>query len=94
MTRVHLIDPAAADGSAGEQLAATKQVMGAIPNTAKAPANSPAVLKGFLGMHGALKGGVLPAALRERIALAVSEINRCTYCLSAHTYVSRIMKLS
>ena len=31
----------------------------------------------------------LPAATRERIALAVAEINGCDYCLSAHTYLGK-----
>ena len=31
----------------------------------------------------------LPAATRERIALAVAEINGCSYCLSAHTYLGK-----
>ncbi len=38
---------------------------------------------------GALGKGSLPAATRERIALAVAEINGCGYCLSAHTYLGR-----
>ncbi|KAB8195913.1 peroxidase-related enzyme [Nonomuraea phyllanthi] len=89
MARVPLIDPATATGAAAEQLAATRHTMGATPNTTRALANSPAALKGFLGLYGALKDGVLPAALRERIALAVSELNGCTYCLSTHVYVCR-----
>jgi len=32
---------------------------------------------------------VLSAQTRERIALAVAEINGCGYCLSAHTYIAR-----
>jgi uncharacterized peroxidase-related enzyme len=31
----------------------------------------------------------LPAATRERIALALAEINGCDYCLAAHTYLAR-----
>ena len=38
---------------------------------------------------GALDKGTLPAATRERIALAVAEINGCSYCLSAHTYLGK-----
>lgn len=30
-----------------------------------------------------------PAALREQIALAVADVNGCSYCLSAHAYLSR-----
>jgi AhpD family alkylhydroperoxidase len=29
------------------------------------------------------------AQTRERIALAVAEINRCDYCLSAHSYLGK-----
>ncbi|MEU1598516.1 carboxymuconolactone decarboxylase family protein [Streptomyces sp. NPDC005708] len=38
-------------------------------------------------MSGALSGGVLPPAIRERLAIATAEYNGCEYCLSAHTYV-------
>ena len=50
---------------------------------------SPAALEGYLGMSGALGKGTLPAATRERIALAVAEVNGCDYCLSAHTYLGK-----
>ncbi|WP_329383284.1 peroxidase-related enzyme [Streptomyces sp. NBC_01351] len=89
MSRVHLIDPATATGNAAEQLAATQATLGVVPNMAKAMAHSPAALKGFLGLFGALKDGVLSAGMQERIALAVAELNGCSYCLSAHTMVSR-----
>src|SRR5262245_66090741 len=38
---------------------------------------------------GALGKGKLPAPTRERIALAVAELNGCSYCLSAHTYLGK-----
>ncbi|MEV4603848.1 carboxymuconolactone decarboxylase family protein [Amycolatopsis sp. NPDC049253] len=78
-----------ATGQAAVLLAETKKNMGAIPNMAKTMASSPALLKGFLGLSGALAGGVLPAAVRERLALATAEYNQCTYCLSAHTMVGK-----
>jgi len=53
----------------------------------KVMANSPALLKGYLALSSALSGGVLPAAVRERLALATAEYNGCEYCLSAHTYI-------
>src|SRR3546814_5183007 len=40
-------------------------------------------------MSGALGKASLPAPTRERIALAVAEINGCSYCLSAHTYLGK-----
>jgi AhpD family alkylhydroperoxidase len=50
-------------------------------------ANSPALLKGYLALSGALGGGVLPASVRELLAIATAEHNGCEYCLSAHTYI-------
>jgi uncharacterized peroxidase-related enzyme len=40
-------------------------------------------------MFSALSKGALAAATRERIALAIAEINGCSYCLSAHTYLGK-----
>ena len=39
-------------------------------------------------MSGAL-GRSLDAKTRERIALAVAQVNGCDYCLSAHTYLGQ-----
>lgn len=63
--------------------------LGSVPNLFRIVSNSPAALEGFLGLHGALGKGTLDAATRERIALAVAEINGCNYCLAAHTYLGK-----
>jgi uncharacterized peroxidase-related enzyme len=52
-------------------------------------ANSPAAFQGFLGLSGTLEGGVLPFETRYQIAIAVSEINGCAYCLSAFTAIGK-----
>jgi uncharacterized peroxidase-related enzyme len=70
-------------------LEAVKKQLGMVPNMFRLIANSPAALKGYLDLSGALGKGALPAATRERIALAVAEINGCDYCLSAHTYLGK-----
>ena len=70
-------------------LEAVKKQLGVVPNLFRLVARSPAALEGYLGMSGALAKGTLPAPTRERIALAVAEINGCNYCLSAHTYLAR-----
>ncbi len=70
-------------------LEAVKKMLGSVPNLFRLVSNSPAALEGYLGMSGALAKGQLPAATRERIALAVAEINGCGYCLSAHTYLGK-----
>ncbi len=70
-------------------LEAVKKQLGTVPNLFRVVSNSPAALEGYLGLSGALSKGRLPAATRERIALAVAEINGCSYCLSAHSYLGK-----
>lgn len=76
-------------------LAAVEKQLGTVPNLFRLAAVSPAALEGYLGLSGALGKGRLPAATRERVALAVAEFNRCGYCLSAHSYLgTNLAKLS
>ncbi len=70
-------------------LDAVKKQLGSAPNLFRIVANSPAALEGYLGLNGALSKGALESKTRERIALAVAEINGCGYCLSAHTYLGK-----
>ena len=60
--------------------------IGFVPNIFRLVANSPAVLSAFTGFQVALSK-TLDVKTRERIALAVAEVNGCGYCLSAHTYL-------
>ena len=78
-----------APGAAQPLLQAVKKQLGVVPNMFRLIANSPAALESYLDLTGALNRGSLPAPTRERIALAVAEINGCTYCLSAHTYLGK-----
>ena len=66
-------------------LQAVKKQLGLVPNLFRVVGNSPAALEGYLGLNGALGKGKLDAKTRERIALAVAEINGCGYCLAAHS---------
>jgi uncharacterized peroxidase-related enzyme len=70
-------------------LEAVNTQLGVVPNMFRLVATSPQSLEGYLGLSGALGHGALPAATRERIALAVAEVNGCDYCLSAHSYLGR-----
>jgi uncharacterized peroxidase-related enzyme len=62
-------------------LDAVHKQLGVVPNMFRLIASSPAVLNGFAANNGAL------AKTRERIALAVAQVNGCDYCLSAHSYI-------
>jgi uncharacterized peroxidase-related enzyme len=70
-------------------LQAVKKQLGTVPNLFRLVSNSPATLEGYLGLNGALAKGSLEPATRERIALAIGQINSCGYCLSAHTYLGK-----
>jgi uncharacterized peroxidase-related enzyme len=79
----------AATGAAKPLLEAANKQLGSVPNLFRVVANSPAALEGYLNLSAALSKGTLPAATRERIALAVAEINGCSYCLAAHTFLAK-----
>ena len=68
--------------------------MGTVPNMVATMAQSPAVVQAYLDGNQALAGGSLSAALRQQIALTVSEANQCDYCVSAHTQFGRKAGLS
>ena len=79
----------AAPAASQPLLHAVQKQLGVVPNLFRLVATSPAALHGYLSLNGALNKGSLPAATRERIALAVAEVNGCNYCLSAHTYLGQ-----
>jgi hypothetical protein len=58
-------------------LEGVQKKLGVTPNLFRLVSKSPSALQGYLGLLDALSRGTLPAATRERIALAVAELNRC-----------------
>ena len=89
MSRVPLVQPAAAQGEAHTVLSQIQQAFGATPNMFKAVAHSASALKAMWGYFAALSGGTLDPRLGEQIAVAVADRNRCEYCLAAHTALGR-----
>jgi uncharacterized peroxidase-related enzyme len=79
----------AAPAAAQPLLQAVQKQIGSTPNLFRLVSLSPAALEGYLGLSGALAKGALPPQTRERIALAIAEINGCNYCLSAHAYLGK-----
>ena len=67
-------------------LDAVEGKLGVVPNMYRLIAASPFALQGFAANNAAL-GKTLDLKTRERIALAVAQVNGCDYCLSAHTYL-------
>ncbi|AJQ94514.1 carboxymuconolactone decarboxylase family protein [Gynuella sunshinyii] len=73
--------------AAQKSLETVNKLLGSVPNMFRIIANSPKTLEGYLNLNSALSNGSLNAQTRERIALAVAEINGCNYCLAAHRYL-------
>ncbi|MGH2607899.1 MAG: carboxymuconolactone decarboxylase family protein [Tepidiformaceae bacterium] len=89
MARINPVDSGTATGKTKELLDQIHKKLGFVPNMMRTMAVSPAVIEGYLGLSGALAGGVLSPKLREQIALAVGEANGCQYCVSAHTAIGK-----
>jgi uncharacterized peroxidase-related enzyme len=76
-----------------EQVSAESQVLfeqmkkriGKVPNLYATIGYSSHALKAFLDFEGNLNQGIFNGKQREAIALVVSEINHCEYCLAGHT---------
>lgn len=86
MSRIAVPDRAAAPAASQPMLDAVEKQLGVVPNLHRLGALSPAVLQGLLALNGAL-AKALDVKTRERIAIAVAQVNGCNYCLSAHAYL-------
>lgn len=83
-----LIEPETAAGATEALFAATQQMCGVTPNLIKAMANSPAALRGYVELAGALREDTLPEAIRARIAILIAQETHCDYGLSAWTFLA------
>lgn len=94
MPRIAPLTPEQTPAAAQPMLDAVKAKMGKVPNLFRTMAHAPAALSAYLQFSGALSHGVLTAAEREIVALAVGQANACGYCLSAHTLGGKAAGLS
>ncbi len=62
-----------------------KKKMGMIPNILGGIAVAPAALQAYLGLSTALSQTTLSPTEQQIIALAISYVNDCAYCIAAHT---------
>lgn len=86
MSRIAIPTTESAPAAARPLLEAVGRQLGTVPNLFRLAALSPAALEGYLSLSRALTR-VLDGRTRERIAIAVAEVNGCDYCLSAHAYL-------
>jgi uncharacterized peroxidase-related enzyme len=80
--------PTKESAPAGSQpvLSQIEKTFGMVPNFFSLLSVSPDALKAVAGMHGSI-GKSLGPKTRERIHIAIAEVNNCDYCVSAHTFL-------
>ncbi|MAA98440.1 MAG: alkylhydroperoxidase [Stappia sp.] len=86
MSRLAIPDLETAPEASRGTLNAVHQQLGVVPNMFRLLSSSPVALGAFMGLSGGA-AKLLDVKTRERIALAVAQVNGCDYCLSAHTYL-------
>ncbi|GGO79141.1 alkyl hydroperoxide reductase AhpD [Marinobacterium nitratireducens] len=87
MSRISIPSVETAPEASKATLDAIHKQLGTVPNLFRLIALSPAALTAYTAFQRALSGS-LDVKTRERIALAVAQVNGCDYCLSAHTYLA------
>jgi uncharacterized peroxidase-related enzyme len=87
MSRIAIPDRTALPAASQPILDGVEKALGIVPNMFKVISLSANTLAGFAGLSAGV-AKTLDVKTRERIALAVAQINGCSYCLSAHSYIS------
>ena len=90
MSRIPAVDPMTASGRTKELLDEVEQTFGSTPNLFRTAAASPTALESMLRLFQHVGGGSIDKGLGEQIAIAVAEVNGCSYCLSAHTAIGKL----
>jgi len=94
MARLPIQNVESATGTNKDIFAALQKGLGMVPNMTRVMANSPAVLQSFAQFNGAMGTATLSAKIREQIALLTAESNACSYCLSAHSALGKMVGLN
>lgn len=94
MARLPIQSIESATGTNKDIFAALQKGLGIVPNMTRVMANSPAVLQAFAQFNGSMGSAKLSGQIREQIALLTAEQNSCTYCLSAHSALGKMVGLN
>lgn len=89
MSSINLKSPQDTTGSHKKIFDQIEGAFGKVPNMFLAIGNSSAALESMWTSFGALSKGKLGAKLGEQIAVLVADLNRCEYCLAAHTVLGQ-----
>ncbi|MCG8447948.1 MAG: carboxymuconolactone decarboxylase family protein [Pirellulales bacterium] len=94
MPRIQPVNRTTAPADTQSLLDGVEKKLGMVPNLIATMAQSPALAKAYMSFSQALAGGLIPAQLREQIALAIGQANQCGYCLAAHSAIGSSVGLS
>lgn len=90
---VHTVDTAPEDSR--DRLKALEAKFGKVLNIHGEMAHSPVVLQSYAALQDVITDhGTIDARTREAIALAIGNVDHCTYCQSAHTVAGQAAGLS
>jgi AhpD family alkylhydroperoxidase len=89
VSRFQIHDELTAPEESAPLLQTIQATGGAVSKFVGVLAGAPAVLRAYTRMRSELRGGVLPQATRERIALAVAEHRDDTYSIVQHAKAAR-----
>ncbi|WP_306030305.1 carboxymuconolactone decarboxylase family protein [Stappia sp. MMSF_3263] len=93
MARIAHLTDSEASGQTADLFGAIRSKLGMVPNLYRTAGKRPAVLEAMLGLGETLGKGSFDTKTREAIALAVAGANSCDYCASAHSAISRSLKV-
>ena len=85
MARLPVITKEAADEKTAKTFDAIQSKFGMVPNIFKGMANSSVTLNAYLQLDQLIAGGNFSPVEQDIVRITVSQYNKCTYCLAAHT---------
>jgi uncharacterized peroxidase-related enzyme len=85
--------PESAPQGAKSTLTEVQRTNGFIPNLYGVMAEAPSVLKGYLALGALFADSSLSATEQQVVALTVSAVNHCTYCVAAHTVIAGMQQV-
>lgn len=94
MSHLNPKNPETTTGTHRQSFDQINAAFGVVPNMFKTIGNSPAALEAMWKFFGALSKGKIDKKLGELIAVRVADLNRCEYCLAAHTFLGKNAGLS
>ena len=89
VSRFQIHDELTAPDESAPLIKSIQAAGGAVTKFVGVLAGAPAVLRAYTRMRSELRGGVLPQATRERIALAVAEYREDSYSIAQHAKSAR-----